>query len=283
MDNSLSLLLLLDLLRRMTRSESIASPSPPRPPTVEELFGSIPSREEEEQQQEEEVEEKDRERESLQVTARRFARHRKFAEVDIQALCAETKRLIDDATTPTGAARFARMAPELDTAISLLEPVCVADPRVALCVSALIANLAANPESRGQLYSAAVWDLALLIAQTYMTEPTVLLRALVALSNLACEQSLLVTREHCQVLSRLIFPLHTEPRIVEAWATLICNLTAYHRETSQVFVEFGVVEVLQRLLLYLGEDSRCAVRGLQCLVNLAMGFTSGQPPVLPLS
>ncbi|KAH9582192.1 hypothetical protein LSM04_007256 [Trypanosoma melophagium] len=111
----------------------------------------------------------------------------------------------------------------------------------------------------------------------------VLLRALIAFSNVACVQTLRLTRDHCHVLSPLIFPLHTEPRVVEAWATLICSVTAYHRETAQVFVELGVVEVLQRLLLYMGENSRCAVRGLRCLVNLGMGFASGHPPVLPVS
>ncbi|EKF32407.1 hypothetical protein MOQ_003743 [Trypanosoma cruzi marinkellei] len=209
-----------------------------------------------------------------------FGKNKPYAEEGLQDVFTMLQRLIDGTHSTAGCAALACMGQEIDKMITLMKPVALVDMRAAVYMNSLCSNIAAAKESRMQLHTALMWDFVKNTVQTYITDHPVLYTALVAISNLSYLKDLKLTREDCGMLSRLIYPVYTEVHLVEVWAAMICNLTAHHPETVQVFLEIGVVEVLERLVLYFGEEGRTVIRCLQSLSNLSMGFITGHPPVL---
>ncbi|KEG08373.1 hypothetical protein DQ04_07341030 [Trypanosoma grayi] len=217
---------------------------------------------------------------SLRETASQFVKKKPFAEADVQAVCVHLRRLIDRSASSADSANIVYMGPELDKLTTLIRPLALTDVRVAVYMSSFISNIAALRDVRTQVSASLLWDLAMAIAQTYIAEPGALQLVLMAMANLAHLDELKLTHESCDALCRLIFPNYTEVKLIEAWITVLCNVTANHPKTAQVFVELGLVEVLERLVLYVGEDGKVAIRGMQCLSNLAVGFTNGHPAAL---
>lgn len=250
MDGSRLVLALLGLLERLAGRSADS-------PTVEEFFNAPPSHE----------------------TVRRFGENQTSLEEDLQSIFALLRKLIDGALRVESPG-IACMGPELDKVTILIKPLALVDMRVAAYMVSLFSNLAAMKESRAQLNAPLVWDFVKAVAQRYIHEHDIFSLVLVVMSNVACLDDLKLTRKDCEMISRFVFPIYTKAWLVEAWATMLCNITAYHPETRQVFVELGVVEVLERLVLYVGEEGKTALRGMQCLANLATGFTNGHVPAL---
>ncbi|PBJ67891.1 hypothetical protein BCY84_22891 [Trypanosoma cruzi cruzi] len=216
----------------------------------------------------------------LREMSNHFSSNKTCAEEGLQDVFTMLQRLIDGTYSTAGCAALACMGQEIDKMITLMKPVALIDMKAAAYMNSLCSNIAAAKVSRMQLNAPLVWDFVTNTVQTYITDHPVLYTALVAISNLSYLKDLKLTREDCGMLSRLIYPVYTEVHIVEVWAAMICNLTAHHPETVQVFLELGVVEVLERLVLYFGDEGRTVIRCLQCLSNLSMGFVTGHSPVL---
>jgi hypothetical protein len=149
------------------------------------------------------------------------------------------------------------------------------DHAMALYVCTLVSNLSGFPESRVVLSSVAIelFDLVLKIAKSFVLERRVIHLALMTLSNLALCDAVHPTPEQCGLVVELVMPSYSEPQVVEAWCCALCNMTAAHPTLVKEFTRLGVVEVLHRLLLFLGDDSRVVTRGLQCLSNLSCPAT----------
>ncbi|CUG93499.1 Hypothetical protein, putative [Bodo saltans] len=149
------------------------------------------------------------------------------------------------------------------------------DHAMALYVCTLVSNLSGFPESRVVLSSVAIelFDLVLKIAKSFVLERRVIHLALMTLSNLALCDAVHPTAEQCGLVVELVMPSYSEPQVVEAWCCTLCNMTAAHPTLVKEFTRLGVVEVLHRLLLFLGDDPRVVTRGLQCLSNLSCPAT----------
>ncbi|RNF22699.1 uncharacterized protein Tco025E_03092 [Trypanosoma conorhini] len=217
---------------------------------------------------------------SLREMAIHFGRNKPHAGVDLHEIFSLLRKLIDSTHSTAECAHLTCMGPDIDKATKLIKPVALADVRAAVYMLSLCSNLAAVKESRLQLNAPLVLDFVLTTVQAHIAERHVLYVALVALSHLAYMEDARLRREDCELLSRLIYPVYTEAELVETWAVMICNVTAHHPETVQTFIELGVVQVLERLVIYFGEDGKTVIRCLQCLSNLAMGFTGGHPSAM---
>lgn len=156
--------------------------------------------------------------------------------------------------------------------LRLLAPL---DHPMALYVCTLVSNLAGFPDSRVVLSSVAVelFDLILKIAKSFVLERRVIHLALMTLSNLALCDAVHPTPAQCELVVEFVMPSYTESQVVEAWCCTLCNITAAHPTLVREFTRLGVVEVLHRLLLFFGDDSRVVSRGLQCLSNLSCPST----------
>lgn len=149
------------------------------------------------------------------------------------------------------------------------------DHAMALYVCTLASNLSGFSDSRVVLSSTAadLFELVLRIAKSFVLERRVIHLALMTLSNLALCDAVNPTPEQCGLAVELVMPSYSEPQVVEAWCCTICNMTAAHPMLVKEFTRLGVVEVLHRLLLFLGDDSRVVTRGLQTLSNLSCPAT----------
>ncbi|RNF00527.1 hypothetical protein TraAM80_07528 [Trypanosoma rangeli] len=212
--------------------------------------------------------------------ATHFGKNNPYTEGDLQEIFYLLRKLIDSTHSTSECTHLVCVGPKIDKLTKLMKSLAVADARAAVYMLSLCSNLAAVKESRLQLNAPLVLDFVMNTVQAHPAEKHVLYVALVAISNLAYMEDARLSREDCGVLSRLIYPVYMEGQLVETWAATICNITAHHPETVQIFIELGVVEVLERLLLYVGEDGKVAIRCLQCLSNLAVGFTGGHPAAI---
>lgn len=163
----------------------------------------------------------------------------------------------------------------LDSTRKLVAPlrvIALLDHTAALYTCSLISNLSATSEARQVLLVATdLLELVLEIGALYYLDRRLTHLALMTSSNLALCPLIDLTADHCSRVVGLVMAHYSESQVVEAWSCAICNITAAHQDLVVEFLKLGVPEILGRLLLFLGDDTRVVARGLQCLSNLSSG------------
>eukprot|EP00331_Platyophrya_macrostoma_P003023 CAMPEP_0176408620 /NCGR_PEP_ID=MMETSP0127-20121128/2058_1 /TAXON_ID=938130 /ORGANISM="Platyophrya macrostoma, Strain WH" /LENGTH=194 /DNA_ID=CAMNT_0017787937 /DNA_START=186 /DNA_END=770 /DNA_ORIENTATION=- len=152
------------------------------------------------------------------------------------------------------------------------------DHTIALYVLGWFANIVGFPECRLPVCDIAsdLFEVTLQIATRYVLERRALHLALMTLSNIALCDVMpdAVKEDECRQLILLIMPLYSESPVFDAWCCAVCNLLATQPDAAPIFIKLGIVETVQRLLLFFGDDSRVVSRGFQLLSNLCTAATN---------
>ena len=130
-------------------------------------------------------------------------------------------------------------------------------------------------QSTMELYNA-VWLFVIAVVRLYRLEKRLLHLLLSVLSNVVSWHTLTIDAESCKLLYQLIAPFYTSSAMVNAWVTMLCNLTAVHGAVAvPTLLRLGVVADVERLSLAVppsesATTERLVVRAVQLLSNVAM-------------
>ena len=149
------------------------------------------------------------------------------------------------------------------------------ETNIVLYACPLIGNVVSVPEVRERSDGNVLLDIVLGCIASYPMQRRVVHLCLMTVSNIALVQRFKVTSTQARQIALAVIPLYSEAPVVEAWSCAVCNLSNIHPEVIPMFLSCAVIETLERLLLFFGDDARVVTRGLQALSNLSYGFVAG--------
>jgi hypothetical protein len=194
-------------------------------------------------------------------------------ESDLLFLYRIMRHTIDAVLTPKECVDVAQH-PDTIRVLNLLQAIAPFDFNTALYALSLVSNLCAVKEGRQFLSGTTLFNFVLQTSHRFRESRRLVHLALMTLSNVALLPSCDIPDHHLREVVLLVIPLYFEPQVVEAWLTCLTNFTASHPRLIAPILEYGAVDTIERLLLFLGDDSRLVSRGLYALSNLSTGFAN---------
>ncbi|KPI88574.1 hypothetical protein ABL78_2307 [Leptomonas seymouri] len=131
-------------------------------------------------------------------------------------------------------------------------------------------------EARNVVLGSTVWAFVVAVTRLCRAEKRMLHLLLSVLSNVMRWPALRIDSDTCAFLYQLILPFYTSHLMVDAWVTLLCNLTAAHgAATVPTLLRLGVVADVERLCLAVppsesATTERLVTHSVQLLSNIAM-------------
>jgi hypothetical protein len=143
------------------------------------------------------------------------------------------------------------------------------DPVVALSTCVAICNFCSVNDCLPLIDAPRCLETLFEVLKSFPTEKKLAHLVFMTISNLSNCPSAVLTAASGKTFTLAITPLYAEGPVVEAWCAALCNLSSLLSGNRMHLVFGGAVEVVERLLVYHGDNARVTTHGLRALSNLS--------------
>ena len=162
--------------------------------------------------------------------------------------------------------------------VALAKDTAASDFILAMVACGTVCNLCVYPDCRPHLNAQDLVALVGNVLRAFSTHKRIVHLALVTLTNVCVLPQFQIAQSDLRTVVTAVTPLYSEAPVVEAWVTAIEAMAMSSVTLSELIVAEGAAEIMQRLIVYHGGETRLVSRGTQCVLRLLNGYCSFPMP-----